>query len=172
MNLILGLFNLCIPAYPLDGGQILFSFLTIRQGRTRAAQATATIGIISGISMAVWGLMVEEFFLLIIGVMVIFSSYQLKQLLRWGEIEAHPMVSSQPEYDYMPHEEKPKKAGFFRRWREKRARKRMHAESMKETEFQGKVDAVLEKVGREGMQSLTPSEKKILDEASRRSRRE
>ena len=48
LNLYLGLFNLCIPAYPLDGGQILFAFLTIRSGRRRAAEITSVMAIVAG----------------------------------------------------------------------------------------------------------------------------
>ena len=171
MNLLNALFNLCVPAYPLDGGQVLFGLLTLKYGRLRAAQTITVIALPIGAALAILGFAQNELILGFIGVSVIFEAIQLRNLIRTGDLEAHPGYrGSEQTYDYMPDRPKPK--GFFARWRESRARKAIARESEKQDAMRAKVDAILEKVSREGIGSLSASEKKILDDASRRGRGE
>ncbi len=172
LNLLLGLFNLLIPAYPLDGGQVLFGFLTLKFGRLRAAQAMVAISIPIGAALAIFGFAMGQIFLGFIGISVIYEAFQLRTLIRTGDLDAHPGMGggSGPEFDSMP--DRPKKKGWFARWKEKRARKALARDEERERESRTRVDEVLGKVSREGIGSLTSDEKRILDEASRRSRGE
>ncbi len=168
LNLYLGFFNLLVPAYPLDGGRVLFAFLTTRIGRERAAAATAYTAMPIGILLAAWGFAKKDFTLGFIGLWVFLQAWQLHKLVRMGQLDAHSGFGGAAEFEYMP--DRPKKKGWFARWREKRARNEMLRESAEASELRAKVDAVLEKVTREGIGSLSPVEKRILDEASRRGR--
>jgi len=168
LNLYLGLFNLVVPAYPLDGGRVMFAFLTTRIGRQRAASVTAVLGMAIGILMSAWGIAKKEVTLALIGIWVFFQAWQLHRLVKMGDLDAHPGFGGAAEFEYMP--DRPKKKGFFARWREKRARKERVRESERDDAARAKVDAILEKVSREGIGSLSSAEKKILDEASRRNR--
>ncbi len=171
LNLLLGVFNLVIPAYPLDGGQVLFSFLSLRYDRVRAATILSSISMPIGIVMGVWGIAQEEFNLILIGAWILIEAFQLRYLVRIGGLEHHPAFGrGGREFDYMP--DRPKKKGWFARWRENRARKAMAREAEQDAALRAKVDAVLDKVTREGIGSLSPAEKKILDDASRRGRSE
>lgn len=174
LNLILGLFNLCVPAYPLDGGRIMFILLSRKFGKARGAEMTATIAIPVGFAMAIWGLAQNELFLILIGIWVIIEGFQMRYLVKIGEFESHPAFAHQtPEYQYMPDREPPRRRpGFFARWRQRRAERRALRQAEAQERLRQKVDAVLEKVSREGIGSLSPSERKILDEASRRTRGE
>jgi Zn-dependent protease len=168
LNLILGLFNLCVPAYPLDGGRILLGFLTMRYGLTRASGATALIAMPIGIALSVWGLAQGEFMLAIIGLWVLFEAYELRQYVRMGEVERHPIAGGAAEFGYEPP--RPRRPGFIARWRQRRARVRAIRKAAEEAELHDKVDAILDKVTREGMSSLTFREKRILIRASRHNR--
>jgi Zn-dependent protease len=170
LNLYLGLFNLLVPAYPLDGGRVLFAFLTVRVGRQRAAAICAYLAMPIGILMAAWGFAKSEFTLGFIGIWVFIQAWQLHQLVKTGNLDMHPGFGGGAEFEYMP--DRPKRKGWFARWRENRARKATARESERVVEERQKVDAILEKVSREGIGSLSPSEKKILDDASRRGRGE
>jgi Zn-dependent protease len=170
INLILGLFNLCIPAYPLDGGRILFAWLTIRHGRHHAAVTTARIALVAGAVMAVWGLAQNDLMLILIGVWVLMESFQVLRLARMGEVGAHPAFGGAPEHDTGRAE--PDRPGFFARWRDRRESARAEREALEARELDLKVDEVLGKVSREGIGSLTPEERAILQRASERSRRE
>jgi Zn-dependent protease len=171
LNLLLALFNLLVPAYPLDGGQVLFGLLTLKFGRRRAAQAMVFISIPIGAALALFGFSAGLIFLGLIGLQVIYEAFQLRYLIRIGELEAHPAFGGPSrQFEYMP--ERPKKKGWFARWKEGRARRAIERESEKQDAMRAKVDAILDKVSREGLGSLSPAEKKILDDASRRGRGE
>jgi len=89
-----------------------------------------------------------------------------------GRLEEHPAFADISEFEYMPTREKPRRKGWFARWREKRAQKGREREVRKDEALRSRVDEVLEKVSREGLGSLSADEKRILEEASRRSRGE
>ncbi len=166
INETLGLFNLLVPAYPLDGGRILYAVLSARHGRTRGAEIATAIAMPIGLLIAIWGFARWNILLGIIGVSVVFDAWQLRRLARMGELDAHPAFATGPEYEYMP--ERQRRPGFLARWREGRARRRVLRESARQEELRGRVDAILEKVSREGIGSLSADERRILDEASRR----
>ncbi len=63
-NLILGLFNL-IPAFPMDGGRILRSLLAQRMGFVRATKVSAEVGKFLAILMAIVGMFVSLWLILI-----------------------------------------------------------------------------------------------------------
>jgi Zn-dependent protease len=168
LNLILALFNLCVPVYPLDGGKVLMGFLIIRYGRVRAAEVTAFIAIPAGFALAVLGFAQQQFFMGLIGIWVLFEAFQLRRLVRMGELSAHPAFSQTSEFEFMA--DSPRRKGWFARWRARRARKQAACEMEREAQSRARVDTILEKVSREGIGSLTSSEKKMLNDASRRSR--
>jgi Zn-dependent protease len=169
LNLILGLFNLVVPAYPLDGGRVLYSFLTIRHGARRAAELTTAVALPVGLAMGIWGIAQNDLMLILIGAWVLVEAIQMRHLIRIGEFESHPAFAhAAPEFQYMP--DRPKKPGFFARWRRRRAQRQAEREASRSEELRRRVDAVLEKVSREGIGSLSASERRILDEASRQTR--
>jgi len=172
LNLIIGLFQLCVPAYPLDGGQMLVAWLTLRYGRQRAAVVNSFIAFPIGGALAVWGFAIGDFFLGLIGVWVLFEAYQIRQLARWGDLDAHPAFAQTPEFDYMPDREKPRRKGWLARWRERRHERARAREAQGAAALREEVDAILDKVSRVGLGGLTAHEKRILDEASKRSRGE
>jgi stage IV sporulation protein FB len=169
LNVYLGLFNLIVPAYPLDGGRVLFAFLTMRHGRRRAAELTALIAIPIGVALAVWGVGQKELYLILIGAFVLIESFQLRWLLKIGDLEAHPGFGQVAEFDYLPDRPAPRK-GWFARWRERRRARSEARRLAEEAVLRERVDLVLDKVSREGIGSLSPEERRILEEASRRSR--
>jgi Zn-dependent protease len=170
MQIALLLLNLFVPAYPLDGGRILTNLLLMRYGRDRAATVTTYFSIPIGIAILLWAFTRQDFFFGLFGIWMLFEAFQIRKLAAAGQIDAHPMFAGGPEFDYMPGRSRPK--GFFARWREGRARKAAARDEERDRVSRVRVDEVLEKVSREGIGSLTPEERRILDEASRRSRGE
>jgi Zn-dependent protease/predicted transcriptional regulator len=65
VNLILGAFNL-LPAYPMDGGRVLRAFLAERMNYIRATEIAATVGKQLAIVMAIAGIFIPGYFLLIL----------------------------------------------------------------------------------------------------------
>ena len=72
-NLLLFLFNL-IPAFPMDGGRIFRSLLSMRLPREKATRIAAGLGRVLAIGFAVYGLMNGQPFLALIGVFIFFAA--------------------------------------------------------------------------------------------------
>jgi hypothetical protein len=129
-----------------------------------------------GLAMTIWGIAQQEFNILLVGIWVLVEAFQMRRLLRMGELNAHPAFASHgPEYEYLESPYRPdrvrvQKPGWFARWRQKRARAAMARNDQRDVVDRARVDAVLDKVSREGIGSLTSDEKQVLDEASRRNR--
>jgi Zn-dependent protease len=178
LNLLLALFNLVIPAFPLDGAKVLFSFLTIRYDRERAASILIGTSFPIGLAMTFWGIAKQELNILLVGIWVLYEAFQMRRFLRMGELNAHPAFASRTqEYEYLerpyrPERAKEQKPGWFARWRQKRALAASSRAAERELADRARVDQVLEKVSREGIGSLTSEERRILDQASRRNRGE
>lgn len=68
-NLLLGAFNL-IPAFPMDGGRILRSFLAKRMGMLKATQTAVKVARIFAIGMVVVGIFTLYVFVILIGIII------------------------------------------------------------------------------------------------------
>ena len=166
VNAMLMAFNLFVPARPLDGGRILHDFLRIQMGDWQAARVAGVISIVIGsllLLVAIWS---QQFFLGLISVWVILEGSQLR-------------ASAGPDREFSPHGysdrgyrfEEPRKEGFFakrRRLKREKIAARLDAE---DAALRARVDELLDKVNRGGMGSLTPAERKALEEASARLKR-
>lgn len=168
LNMILALFNLLVPAYPLDGGQVLFGILSLKYGPMKAAKTMAAISIPIGAAIAFFALSSGMIMLALIGLSVILEGNQLRKMVASGDLGGHPGYGGGSEFDYMP--DRPQKKGWFARWKEGRARSAAMKDAAREESDRARVDEVLAKVSREGIGSLTSAEKQVLDDASRRNR--
>ncbi|MBS3058425.1 MAG: site-2 protease family protein [Candidatus Diapherotrites archaeon] len=88
VNVILGAFNLFVPALPMDGGRVLRALLAFRMNFEKATFVATRISIFLAIAMFIFGLLVGNFWLWIIAVFVWIGanaemqSASLKQALR------------------------------------------------------------------------------------------
>jgi len=64
-NLVLGLFNLFIPALPMDGGRVFRSLLSFKMGYSRATSVSTELAKIIAIFMALAGLMINPWLIII-----------------------------------------------------------------------------------------------------------
>lgn len=80
-NLMLFLFNL-IPAFPMDGGRILRSLLSMLMPRARATRIAAGVGRFLAIGFVLFGLFNGQPFLALIGVFIFFAAGREAQLVQ------------------------------------------------------------------------------------------
>ena len=73
INIVLFLFNL-IPAFPMDGGRVLRSLLSMKLGKARSTQIASTIGKVIAILFVGVGLYISHFALAIIGIFIFYMA--------------------------------------------------------------------------------------------------
>lgn len=159
VNYILMLFNVALPLFPLDGGRIWQAILWYRLGYGRSMRIAATAGMIGAVVLGVFGLFNQNLMLVGVAVFAYLTSMQYRKATadqpEWGETS----------YDFSSSQEQPdrpkRRRGFFGQGLWERKQKKIAAED-------ADVDRILAKVHDQGIQSLTRSEKKILERATRR----
>ena len=169
---MLFLFNL-IPAFPLDGGQMLQAVVW---GRTDYRRGV-TVACYSGFVVAVLFLIVslwqnEAAFALLAGFMLYMSSTKLSQL----DTEEGPFgydfsagYTSLEKDDEPPP--KPKQPGAIARFFQARKAKKLQKAAEQRAFDEDRKEQLLEKIGQSGMVSLTPEERRFLEQFSSKYRR-
>ena len=92
LNLSLFLFNLLVPAFPLDGGRILADALLLKGLEvTRAAQITATVAVAVAGGIFLYGFIFFDVFGIMVAVYVVLQAVQLFQFIQHGLVHLHPL---------------------------------------------------------------------------------
>lgn len=85
-------FNLLLPAYPLDGGRVLADALLLAGvPAERAARVTVGVAAVLGVGVAGLGIWQQAVLTTLVGVWMLYSTYQLYVFVREGRVEQHPM---------------------------------------------------------------------------------
>lgn len=173
LNWLLFLFNL-LPGFPLDGGRIFQSIIwgrseDYRRGTTVAIYA----GYISAIGLALAGIILNELLLFFLALFIYISCRHQQYQLDTG-MEDSPYGDFSQGYTSLerdePVERKPRRPGLLRRWFQRRASRRLQREHQRRMEEEARMDELLEKISREGRESLTTEEKRFLERVSSRYR--
>jgi len=86
LNVMLFFFNL-IPAYPMDGGRILRSAISLKWGRKRATIIVSYLAQVIGLIFFFWGLAGNQFTIMLIGVFIFFTSRWERRTMILHELE-------------------------------------------------------------------------------------
>jgi Zn-dependent protease len=173
LNWVLFLINL-LPVYPLDGGQMLRAAIAVRTDHETARYASLKIGMALGVVGAVAGLMFDLIWLVFIGFFVLcMGMYEFFTIQLADQFD-----DSFLGYDFSQgytsleraEQRAPRRPGPLQRWRQRRAEEKRQREEQERIETERKVDELLDKVHREGMNALTEAEKRFLQKASGRYR--
>lgn len=98
LNIALMAFNLLLPAYPLDGGRVLADALLLSgMEPDRAAKITVGVAAVLGTGVAGFGIWQQAVLTTMVGVWMLYTTYQLYVFVRDGRVEQHPMFSYSAE---------------------------------------------------------------------------
>jgi Zn-dependent protease len=172
LNWLLFLFNL-IPAYPLDGGQLLQSLVWARTDHRRGVVVASYTGFAFAVIFLIVSIIVNESLFLGLALFMLYSaSVRLMQL----ETEEGPFgydfsagYTSLEKDDEEPAP-RPKRPGVVKRWWDARKARKIAREAEQRQREDERVDALLEKIARSGKGALTEEEKRFLERVSTRRR--
>ena len=160
VSYLLLLFNV-LPVFPLDGGQMLQALLWPRLGYYRSMMVALNVGLVGSVLMFAYGLLIGGgLMILLIAVWCFMNCFQLRAQMKtegpWGFAEEDSI-----DYTSSLHEPE-RKPGR----RERSAARRAEKLAQEERAERQRIDAILEKVSRHGMNSLTWWEKRTLKKAT------
>lgn len=163
VNLGLLLFNL-LPAFPMDGGQMLRSRLWEPLGFGRATLASLNVGKVAAVLLGIVGLAFQSWLLLMIAILNFLACEQERLLLASGAIGDDAGFPGPPPGGEEPGI--PRRTGWLERRRQARRERDVRERIAGEARLRSEVDLILDKINRVGMQGLTEGERATLKEAS------
>lgn len=171
LSWILFLFNL-IPAYPLDGGRMLQCVIWARTDHRRGVVVSAYSGFMVSIVFFIVAITINEALLLGLAMFMLYSAslalYQLESDEGPFGYDFSAGYTSLEKDEERP--KKPKKVGWFTRWRQARRARKLQREAEERQQDEERMDQLLEKIARSGKESLTDEEKRFLQRVSARKR--
>jgi len=166
MNLVLLVFNMLVPMFPMDAGRVLQEVLWWRIGYKRSMVIAVNLGLGVAIALGVFGIATGQMRLISLA---LFGGFTC-----WNERRNLTMMEDQPAWAF----DTDKGYGGFENDASDRptkaARKAQQQEEKRranERESRAKVDAILDKIQAHGVQSLSQAEKNTLKAATEKQRR-
>ena len=165
ISYIILLFNL-LPIFPFDGGRILQVALWPRLGYVRSMEIATGVGIFGAIGLGLFGLFTgQSWLLLMLAVFGGFTCWQTRQQLAWSD----PMAGlGGSEFAASLRDDPEPEPGYFERRKARQQEQKAIRVQIEEDQRLAAVDAVLRKVSQDGIDSLTPPERRILEAETRR----
>ena len=173
LSYFLLLINL-LPIFPFDGGRVMQAWLWPRKGYRASMQIATGTGMIGAVLVALFALFMEsQWLLLMIAVFGYITCWQTRRMLReQGELSVGTSAYDFSDgYTFLDRgEDREKKPGFFERRRAKKAAHKAELERKRREEHKKAVEEALHRVSESGIESLTPRQRRILEEETRRQR--
>lgn len=162
-----------LPIFPFDGGRVLQAILWARKDYVTATEIATGVGMVGAVVIGLFALFIEHSSLLMmVALFGYLNCYQSRRMIReqgaFGGTEFGHEFSG-GDYAGGRDSDRPRTSLLARR-RARKALRVAEEERAARQRHQEAVDEVLRKVARSGMASLTPSERRTLEEETRRIR--
>jgi len=167
MSLVLFLFNL-IPAFPLDGGQMLQAIIWGRSDYRRGTTVACYSGYVVGVLFLIASLWWNETNLGLIALFMLYTSWM--RLMQMDQDEGPFGYDFSAGYTSLEKDDeprpKPKQPGAITRWWQARRAKKLQREAAQRARDEERKELLLEKIAASGMASLTGEERRFLEQFS------
>ncbi|GIW81020.1 MAG: hypothetical protein KatS3mg105_2827 [Gemmatales bacterium] len=174
LNWFLFLLNVCLPGFPLDGGRMLQCLLWPRYGYRLATEYAIYAGFGVMFVIGVYSIIVVEPLFIFLAWFIYTTCKNQWLMLETGGEESLFGYDFTQGYTSLERDEatppRRRRQSFWQRWKQKRAAKRMQREQQEREAEERRMDELLEKVKREGLNSLTAEERRFLERVSARYR--
>jgi stage IV sporulation protein FB len=175
VNWFLLLLNLILIGFPLDGGRLLQCILWPYVGYRQATLAVVFTGFAVMFVVGLFAIVTEDLLALCLAVFIYYScKYQWIVLETGGEESLFGYDFSQGytslERDQPTAAPARKQSGWFQRWLQRRAARKLQKEQEDREADERRMDELLEKVQREGLAALTDEERRFMKRVSDRYR--
>lgn len=171
LNWVLLLFNMLVPAYPMDAAQTLQGLVWWRTDYRTGLRVACLCGYGTGVILLIAGFAFNESMVVGLSLFCLFES--------WRRLFALNNEGGEFGYDFSggystlegddPPAKRPRKAGFFKRWLQARAARRLKQEHEQRTKDDARMDELLDKIARK--EPLTGEEKRFMQRVSERYRK-
>jgi Zn-dependent protease len=172
VNWALFLLNVVLIGFPMDGGRLFQCLLWPRLGFREATRLAIGFGFVTMLIVGVCAIIKEETLLLLLALFIYVTCRQQFILLETGGEESLFGYDFSQGYTSLERDQPsaPRRPGFFKRWLQKRAAQKLQRELETRESEERRMDELLEKVQREGLQALTDEERRFLTRVSARYR--
>jgi hypothetical protein len=174
VNWFLLLINL-LPGFPLDGGRMLQAVLWWRSDYRQSMATAAYAGFVIMLVIGVFAIVVNEVLAFALALFIYLSCKQQLIMLETGGEDApfgYDFSQGYTSLEGLPAAAPPKRRqpNFFQRWLQRRAARKAQRELEQRESDDRRMDELLEKVQRDGIQSLTDEERRFMTRVSARYR--
>jgi Zn-dependent protease len=169
LNLLLLVVNL-LPAFPLDGGRMLQCFLWWRNDYRQGTLMAIFAGFLVMFATILLSIITGEPLVLLLAVFIYLSCRRQWILLETGGEESVFGYDFSEGYTSLEREQPTptprRRQGWLRTWLQRRAAQKLQKEQEQREAEERRMDELLEKVQRVGLQGLTDEERRFLKHVS------
>ena len=174
ISYVLLLINM-LPIFPFDGGRVLQAWLWPRKGYKSSMLIATFTGMVGAVAVGLVGLFLEQgWLLLMIAAFGYLTCYQHRRVIKLEDDYAINELGYDFSRGYTSIDRAGDTAtrgpGFFERRRRRKLEAEAERERRQREEDERAIEGVLAKISKSGMDSLTPKERRILEQATERQR--
>jgi Zn-dependent protease len=170
LNWLLFLLNMVLVGFPMDAGRLLQCALWPRFGFRQATMYAVVAGFITALVVGIYAIVDKEngVLFLCLALFIYVTCRQQYIILEHGSEDSMFGYDFSQGYTSLERDQpaRRRRPNVFQRWLARRAQRKMQLEMEQREAEERRMDELLEKVQREGLQALTDEERRFLTRVS------